>query len=61
MTKIDELTRLDRELNGVSNALFDVDCDIKAATNEDKEVVDKIEDVYQAIADYGKRKEETNE
>ena len=49
-TEIDEFTRLDRELNGVSNAMFNVDIEIKAATNDDKEVAEKIEDVYQAIA-----------
>ena len=49
--KIDEFTRLDRELNGVSNALFDVDCDIKEACNDDQEVTEKIEEAYQAIAD----------
>ena len=54
--QIDEFTRLDRELTGVSNALIDVDIEIKAATNEDKEVAEKIEDAYQAITDYGKRK-----
>ena len=60
--EIDEFTRLDRELNGVSNALFDVDGEIKEACNDDKEVTEKIEDVYQAIAnlqsaidDYKKR------
>ena len=72
--ELDEFTRLDRELNGVSNALFDLDDEIKTACQNDKEVTEKIEDVYQAIcnlqqaiSDYGKRKandeendEETN-
>lgn len=53
--EIDEFTRLDRELNGVSNAMFDVDGEIKEACNDDKEVTEKIEDVYQAIADYKKK------
>ncbi len=47
--EIDEFTRLDRELTGVSNALFGLDGEIKEACNDDKEVTEKIEDVYQAI------------
>ena len=65
--EIDEFTRLDRELNGVSNTFFDVDIEIKSACNENKEVAEKIEDVYSAIAnlqsaidDY-KNDNETNE
>ena len=49
--QIDEFTRLDRELNGVANALFDIDGEIKEACNNDKEVTEKIEDVYSAITD----------
>ena len=49
--EIDEFTRLDRELNGVSNAFLDVEIEIKPACNEDKEVTEKIEDVYTAITD----------
>ena len=69
--EIDEFTRLDRELNGVSNALFGLEGEIKEACNDDKEVTEKIKGVYQAICnlqqaidDYGKRKandEENNE
>ena len=62
--QIDEFTRLDRELNGVSNAMFDVEIEIKPACNNDKEVTEKIEAVYSAITDlqvaiekYKKRKE----
>ena len=47
--EIDEYTRLDRELTGVSNALFGIDGEIKEACNDDKEVTEKIEDVYSAI------------
>ena len=69
--ELDEFTRLDRELNSVSNALFDVEIEIKPATNEDPEVAEKIEAVHSAISDvkiaienYRKRKandEENNE
>ena len=66
--EIDEFTRLDRELNGISNALFDVDGEIKEACNDNKEVTEKIEDVYSAITDlqaaidkYGKRKGKTED
>lgn len=69
--EIDEFTRLDRELNGVSNALFGLDGEIKEACNNDREVTEKIEDIYSAITDlqaaiddYKKRKandEENNE
>ncbi len=66
--QIDEYTRLDRELNGVSNALFEIDGDIKAATNDDKEVTEKIEAIYSAITDlqaaiekYKKQRKETHE
>ena len=67
-TEIDEFTRLDRELNGLSNAMFDVDGEIKEACNNDKEVTKKIEAIYSAITDlqaeiekYGKRKANDDE
>ena len=68
-TEIDELTRLDRELNlQVANALFGLDCEIKEACNDDKEVAEKIEAIYSAITDlqaaieeYGKRKANDDE
>ena len=50
--EIDEFTRLDRELNlQVANALFGLDGEIKEACNNDKEVAEKIDDVYSAISD----------
>ncbi len=50
--QIDEYTRLDRELNlQVANALFGLDSEIKEACQDDKEVTEKIEDVYSAITD----------
>ncbi len=50
--ELDEFTRLDRELNlQVANALFGLDSEIKEACNDDKEVTEKIEDVYSAITD----------
>ena len=65
---IDELTRLDRELTGLHNETYDLDGEIKTACQNDKEVTEKIEDVYSAITDlqtainnYKKRKEETND
>ncbi len=66
--KIDEFTRLDRELTGLHNGMDDLDGEIKTATNDDQEVTEKIEAIYSAITDlqaaiekYGKRKEETDE
>ena len=60
--EIDELTRLDRELIGLQNGMYDLDDEIKTACNNDKEVTEKIENVYQAIsnlqtaiADYKKK------
>ena len=48
-TDIDELTRLWRELTGLHNGMFEIDDEIKSATNNDKEVARKIAKVYSAI------------
>lgn len=52
--EIDEFTRLDRELTGLHNGMYDLDDEIKTACQNDKTVKEKIEDVYEAIYDLQK-------